>query len=87
MDLFAWIVVGFIAGFLAKAVMKAGDGIAEGWLATMFLGILGAVVGGWIWNFVFHSRGATGINLISIFVAFVGSCVVISLIRFIRARS
>jgi uncharacterized membrane protein YeaQ/YmgE (transglycosylase-associated protein family) len=87
MDIAAWIVVGLIAGFLAKAAMKGSDGIAEGWLATMFLGIFGAVVGGWIWNIVFHSRGATGINAISIFVAFVGSCVVISLIRLFRTRS
>lgn len=87
MDLIAWIVVGFVAGFLAKAVMKGSEGIAQGWMATMFLGILGAVVGGWIWNIVFHSPGATGINVMSILVAFVGSCVVISLIRFFRARS
>lgn len=87
MDLIAWIVVGFVAGVLAKAVMKGSDRIAEGWLATMFLGIFGAIVGGWIWNIVFNSRGATGINAFSIFVAFVGSCVVISLIRLFRARS
>lgn len=87
MDLIAWVVVGLVAGFLAKAAMKGSDGIAEGWLATMLLGILGAVVGGWIWNIVFHMRGATGINVMSILVAFVGSCVVISLIRFFRTRT
>jgi uncharacterized membrane protein YeaQ/YmgE (transglycosylase-associated protein family) len=81
MGIVAWIVVGIIAGFLAKLVMPTTRDEPTGFLGTMLLGIVGAVVGGWIWNLLLHRPGATGINIGSIVVAFVGSCVLIGLLR------
>jgi len=81
MGILAWIIVGVVAGFLAKLVMPGTRDEPSGFLGTMLLGIVGAVVGGWVWNLVLGRPGATGIDIGSIFVAFIGSVIVISLLR------
>jgi uncharacterized membrane protein YeaQ/YmgE (transglycosylase-associated protein family) len=86
MNWFAWIVVGLVAGFLAKLVMPGTEREPAGWLGTMLLGILGAILGGWIWNIGLGRPGATGIDAGSIFVAFVGSVILIGLLRLFRPR-
>jgi uncharacterized membrane protein YeaQ/YmgE (transglycosylase-associated protein family) len=88
MSWIAWIIVGLVAGFLAKVIMPGARDEPSGFLGTMLLGIVGAVLGGWIWNLVLNQQGANGINLPSIFVAFVGSCILIGLLRlFDRGRT
>ena len=73
MSILAWLVVGLVAGFLAsKVVNKAGSGV----VMDIVLGIVGALVGGFIFNFLGHSA-PSGINIYSIFVAFVGAVVVL----------
>lgn len=73
MGIIAWIVVGLVAGFLAsKIVNRSGEGLVR----DILLGIIGAIVGGWIFQSM-GERGVTGINLYSIFVAFVGGVVVL----------
>jgi uncharacterized membrane protein YeaQ/YmgE (transglycosylase-associated protein family) len=73
MSILAWLVVGLIAGFLAsKVVNRAGSGI----VMDIVLGVVGAFVGGFIFNYFGHSS-PTGINIYSIFVAFVGAVVVL----------
>lgn len=87
MSWLAWIIVGLVAGFLAKLIMPGTKDEPSGFLGTMLLGIVGAVVGGWVWNLFLNRPGATGVDLGSIFVAFVGSVIVISLLRlFTRNR-
>ncbi len=85
MGIVAWIVVGLIAGFLAKMAVPGDE--PGGFLATMIIGIVGAMVGGWIWNIAFNSAGATGIDLRSIFVAFIGSVVFLVVWKAIAGRS
>lgn len=87
MSWLAYIVVGLIAGVLAKVVMPGSRDEPGGILGTVLLGIIGAVVGGWTWNLVLNKPGATGIDLASIFVAFVGSCIVIGLLRLFSRSS
>ena len=88
MSIVAWIIVGVVAGFLAKVIMPGTRDEPGGFLGTMLLGIVGAVVGGWVWNIAFNSVGATGINLPSILVALVGACIVIAIARlFDRGRA
>lgn len=71
MSIFAWIILGLIAGFIAsKLVNKAGEGI----FLDMLLGIAGAVVGGFIFR-AFGASGATGLNIYSLIVAVVGSVI------------
>lgn len=73
MSFLAWIVLGLIAGFIgSKIVNKTGEGI----FLDIILGIVGAVVGGWLFS-MFGSHGVTGLNLWSIFVAVIGAIVVL----------
>ena len=82
MSIIAWLVVGLIAGFLAsKVINKTGDGL----VLDIVLGIVGAIVGGFIFNQLGHSA-PTGINLYSIFVAFVGAVVVLLLYHMVFRR-
>ena len=75
MSILVWIVLGLISGFIAsKIVNKPGAGA----LADIVLGIVGAVVGGWLFNSIGHT-GVTGLNLYSILVAVVGAVIVLFL--------
>ncbi len=80
MDILAWVVVGIIAGFLAKT-MVPGEG-PGGVLGDLVVGVVGALLGGWIFNSFGH-MGVTGLNLWSILVAFVGGVVLLLIIRLI----
>jgi len=66
-----WIIVGIIAGYLAKNVMREGP---HGIFGDLVVGVIGAFVGGWIFNYFGHA-GVTGLNLGSLLVAFVGAVV------------
>jgi uncharacterized membrane protein YeaQ/YmgE (transglycosylase-associated protein family) len=69
MSILAWVVLGLIAGFIgSKIVNKSGEGM----LLDIVLGVVGAVLGGWIFHF-FGQSGVTGLNLYSLLVAVVGS--------------
>jgi uncharacterized membrane protein YeaQ/YmgE (transglycosylase-associated protein family) len=86
MGILSWIVVGLISGWLAKLIVPGRE--PGGFIATTLIGIVGAVLGGWIWNLAFNAPGATGVNIGSIFVAFVGSCVLLLLYHaFVNNRS
>jgi len=73
MSFLAWIVLGLIAGFVgSKLVNKTGEGV----FLDIVLGVVGAVVGGYIFT-VFGAHGVTGVNLYSILVAVVGAVLVL----------
>ncbi len=82
MSILAWIVLGLISGFIAsKIVNKTGEGI----LLDIVLGIVGAVVGGWLFSLVGHS-GVTGLNIYSFVVAILGAIVVLFLYHAVVRR-
>jgi len=71
MSFFAWIVLGLIAGFIgSKLVNHTGEGL----IRDVFLGVVGAIIGGYLFN-VFGASGVTGLNLSSLLVAVVGAVV------------
>jgi uncharacterized membrane protein YeaQ/YmgE (transglycosylase-associated protein family) len=73
MSILAWLVVGLIAGFIGSLIVNRRG---EGLLIDVALGVVGAVVGGFLFNF-FGASGISGINLYSIGVAVVGAIVVL----------
>jgi uncharacterized membrane protein YeaQ/YmgE (transglycosylase-associated protein family) len=80
MSILAWIVLGLIAGFIgSKLVNKRGEGL----LLDIILGIVGAVVGGWLFG-MFGSSGVTGLNLYSLVVAVVGAILVLLVYHAVR---
>jgi uncharacterized membrane protein YeaQ/YmgE (transglycosylase-associated protein family) len=82
MSWIAWIVLGLIAGFIAsKIVNNSGEGI----LLDIVLGIVGSVVGGWLFT-AFGGMPVTGFNLYSIVVAVVGAVVVLWVYHLIVGR-
>jgi len=70
MGFLSWIVVGLIAGWLAGMVMK-GSGF--GLIVNIIVGVVGALLGGWIATTFLNIGGMSGINLQSILIAFVGA--------------
>jgi uncharacterized membrane protein YeaQ/YmgE (transglycosylase-associated protein family) len=80
MSIVAWVVLGLIAGFIgSKLVNKTG----EGFILDIALGIVGAVVGGWLFS-MFGMSGVTGLNIYSLIVAVVGAVVFLLAYRAIR---
>lgn len=73
MGFISWIILGLIAGFIgSKIVNKRGEGL----LLDIVLGILGAIVGGFLFSLI-GAVGVTGLNLYSMMVATVGAVVVL----------
>jgi uncharacterized membrane protein YeaQ/YmgE (transglycosylase-associated protein family) len=83
MGVIGWIVLGLIAGFIgSKLVNKHGEGM----LGDILLGMVGAVVGGWVFHAI-GSAGVTGFNIWSLLVAVIGAVVVLVIYHAIRGSS
>jgi uncharacterized membrane protein YeaQ/YmgE (transglycosylase-associated protein family) len=78
----AWIVLGAIAGFITNLIMGGREGV----IATIILGIVGAIVGGWLAGTVLKVADVTGINIESIVVAVVGAIIVVAVYRAVTGR-
>ena len=83
MSVITWLVLGLIAGFIASMLMnKRGEGVG----LDIVLGIVGAVVGGWVFR-AFGSAGVSGLNLWSILVAVVGAVIVLGIFHAVRGST
>jgi uncharacterized membrane protein YeaQ/YmgE (transglycosylase-associated protein family) len=82
MSILAWLILGLISGFIAsKLVNKSGEGV----ILDIVLGVVGAFVGGWLFN-TFGQTGVTGLNIYSMLVAVVGAVVVLVLYHTVFGR-
>lgn len=82
MGILAWIIVGLIAGWLAGELMR-GSGF--GLLGDIIVGIVGALLGGFLASALFGiSAPMTGINITSIIIAFLGAVVLLAILRLVR---
>lgn len=83
MGIVSWIILGLIAGALAKVLMPGKDG--GGWIVTCLLGVAGAFVGGYLASLAgIAGASADGVNLASIATATVGAFVLLFLYRLIK---
>ena len=78
MGILAWIILGALAGWIAS--MITGTNEQMGAIANIFVGIVGALVGGALFGLL-GGEGFTGFNLWSLFVAVVGAVLLLALIR------
>ena len=78
MSMIAWIVVGLLAGAMAKAIMPGND--PGGIIVTMLIGIVGAFLGGFLGSLVFNT-GLNGFSIQTILLAIVGSLVLLWIYR------
>jgi len=76
MSLLAWIILGLVAGFIASKIV---NGAGLGVIMDIALGILGAVLGGWLLHTFGGGSGTTGFNLFSLLVATLGAVLVLVL--------
>ena len=82
MSIIGWIVFGLIAGFIAsKIVNKQG----EGFILDLVLGVVGAMVGGWLFE-RFGYEGVSGFNIYSMVVAIIGAVIVLFIYHAITGR-
>ena len=82
MSIIGWLVLGLIAGFIAsKIVNKSGEGV----ILDIVLGIVGAVVGGFLFS-KFGAAPVTGFNLYSMFVAVIGAIIVLVIYHMVVGR-
>jgi len=82
MSILAWIVLGLLAGFIgSKIVNQHGAGV----LMDIVLGIVGAVLGGWIFGLL-GASGVTGLNVYSLIVAVIGAVIALSVYHAIHRR-
>ena len=79
MGILLWIIFGALVGWVASMMMKTGGGL----LWDIVVGIVGAVVGGFIMSF-FGYGDVNGFNLYSFLVALLGACVLIAILRAVR---
>ena len=77
MGIISWIVLGAIAGFIANMLVGGKEGV----IGTIILGIVGAVVGGYLAEALLHKGDVTGVNPESIVIAVVGAIVVLFVYR------
>jgi uncharacterized membrane protein YeaQ/YmgE (transglycosylase-associated protein family) len=83
MGILSWLILGLIAGWIgSKIVNRTG----EGFFLDIVLGIVGALVGGFLFSLV-GAEGVSGLNLYSMFVAVIGSIVVLVIYHTIFGRS
>ena len=83
MGILSWIVLGAIAGWLASIVTKRNDRM--GCISNIIAGVVGAGVGGWIFN-LFGASGVTGFNWTSLMVAFVGAVIVLAVFNLLFGK-
>ncbi len=84
MNLFAWIIFGLLAGGIAKFIMPGKD--PGGCLLTIIIGILGALLGGFLGTHLLHVGDVSGFNLKSLGLAILGSFLLLLVFRLLIAR-
>lgn len=84
-SLILWIVLGFVAGYLAKMIMPGPDG--GGFIVTTILGIVGAIVGGFIGRALFNTGVGDNFSIVGLLFAILGAIVVLAIYRLATGRS
>ena len=84
MGILSWIVVGLIAGVIAKLLLPGRD--PGGCIITMLIGIAGAIVGGFIVGLFVGGDVVTGVNVTTILVAVLGAIILLLLYRLLLGR-
>lgn len=74
MGLIGWIVLGAVAGWLASLINKTDN--SQGWIGNIVLGIVGAIVGGFLWNLIRGEDDAMHFSIGSLIIAVIGALIV-----------
>jgi len=83
MSIIAWIILGLIAGFIGSKIVQ---GSGQGFFLNIALGIVGAIVGGFLYSAVLGGEGVTGVNIGSIIVSIIGAIIVLWVYNAVAGR-
>lgn len=81
-SLLAWLVIGGVAGWLASLVMKTDS--QQGTMIDIFVGIVGAFIGGFVLNTLGLASDAGEFSILSLVTAFVGAVILLAIIKLLR---
>ncbi len=84
MGILSWIIIGLIAGGIAKAIHPGDD--PGGFFVTILIGIAGAVVGGWVFSLLGYGK-VDGFDIGSLFIAIVGAVLLLFIYRKVTSKS
>lgn len=82
MGILSWIILGLLAGIIAKWIMPGRD--PGGFIMTTLLGIIGAIVGGWLGSLAGIGGPVTAFTLGGLVTAIIGALVVLVIYRMVR---
>lgn len=86
MGIIAWIVIGLLAGAIAKAIMPGRD--PGGCLITMVIGVAGGLLGGWLGKVIFDVESIRGVFSLSTWIAAIaGSIILLAIYRLLGGGS
>ena len=85
MGIISWLIFGALAGWVAS--MIAGTNREQGWLTNIVIGIVGAVIGGFLWSVLFGDEVSFGWSIGSFVVAVVGALVLLVVVGLIQRRA
>ena len=85
MGIISWLIFGALAGWVAS--MIAGTNRSQGWIENIVVGIVGALIGGFIWALLFEDEVNFDWSIGSFIVAVIGSLVLLFIVRAVRSRA
>ncbi len=85
MGIIIWIVIGALAGWIASIVMKRNDSM--NWFENIVVGILGALIGGFIYGLLSDGGFEVGFNILSLVVATVGAIILLAIYGAVRREA
>lgn len=81
MGILSWIILGALAGWLASMFMNTNGSM--GLVTNIIVGIIGSMIGGFVMSY-FNKSGVNNLNLYSLFVATLGSIILLAIVKAIR---
>ena len=84
MGFFAYLILGLIAGAIAKAILPGKQG--GGWISTLIIGVIGAILGGWLGGAIFGAQMDKFFSLSTWLCAIGGSLIVLVIWGFITSK-